>query len=284
MGDETDNPVQSCPGPCDAVIPIVYYNQPITIPYSAITDQMNFGESLVIDTKQSVQRTFTKPNTSPPLEISQTSSAGVKVKGLGHAGVAFVNGITGDVAYYEYGRYDPANYGEVRYADGLVKISGGSPQRLSVSFGDDHNPTAASFNTLLTNLTKTNRGPYAFWATYTKLANGAYDIMKTFAELRMQQVSQRTSAAYNINSNHCFTFALEVATEAGLRADVAAAPDLRVILVARNGATLDAPEDLAVGLPSRQMLELQKKYRALNVDSSGKIQGNFIFPQTLNAK
>lgn len=34
-------------------------------------------------------------------------------KGLGHAGVCFINGKNGLTKYYEYGRYDPAGPGKV---------------------------------------------------------------------------------------------------------------------------------------------------------------------------
>ena len=47
---------------------------------------------------------------------------------------------------------------------------------------------------------------------------------------------------------------------------------------------MNAPEDLAIELPARQILELQKKYRVLNVDSSGNIEGSFIFPKGLNSQ
>jgi len=98
-----DDPIARCPGPCDAVIPIVYPNQPITIPYDAIRGEMSLLERAAIDEVQSVRETFTRPNSRPPLSISSSTSTQVRVLGLGHAGVAFYDGITGEVAYYEYG-------------------------------------------------------------------------------------------------------------------------------------------------------------------------------------
>lgn len=195
-----------------------------------------------------------------------------------------IDGRNGEVSYYEYGRYDDAGFGEVRHEGGLVEVGGNAKQRLTVEFGEDNNPTPQSFQTLLKNLTQTNGPAYAFWATYTKLTNGAYDIMKRFAELRMREVNVLKSAAkYDINSNHCFTFALEVAAQAGVNADVSTAPDLQVVLVTITGGTLEAPADLAVELPSRQMLELQRRYRPLNVSQSGNIDGGFTFPEALYA-
>ncbi len=286
MGDETDNPIQSCPGPCDVVIPIVYYNQPITIPYSAIREEMADILQMVINVEESVKRTFTQPKTTPPLSIAEANRTGVKIRGLGHAGVAIINGVNGEVSYYEYGRYG-SNYGQVRRENGLVSVLGAESTRLTISFGDNDNPTPASFSNLLQNLTKTNGGSYAFWAIYTKLVNGAYDTMKTFAETRREEVRNRQAISYNINTNHCFTFALEVASEAGVNANVSAASDLKVILISTMDTSVDVPDNLAaklaVELPSRQMLELQKRYQALNVDQSGKIEGQFSFPERLNA-
>lgn len=279
MGDETDNPVQSCPGPCDVVIPIVYYNQPITIPYAAIRDSMAWYERAAIDEVASVRATFTRPDTKPPLSISKAEPTYVKVKGLGHAGVAFINGQTGEASYYEYGRYPPGgDYGSVRTGKGF-----NSP--TTISFGEDYNPENGSFISLLKKLTKTNYSSgYAYEAVYIKLPNGSYDIMKAFADKRQKDVTGKSAKAYDVKRNHCFTFALEVAGEAGVNADVSAAEDLEMILVTAFDTQMDAPAGNAIELPSRQMRYLQTKYRPLNVSAEGKITNDFEFPEGIYSK
>jgi hypothetical protein len=265
MQDDVNSPVQSCPGPCDAVIPIVYPNQPITVPYSAIRGQMSIFQRAAIDEEESVRQTFTKPAANPPLAISETTSSGVKVTGLGHAGVAFYNGLTGEVAYHEYGRYG-GDFGAVR-----------SVSMPTLSFGADHNPTQGSFNALLVALTKTNGGPYAFESVFVKLPNGSFDKMKQFAEDRKAAVAARTAAAYDVKNNHCFTFAVDVAEHVGVSRSVAGAQPLDIILVDITGTRRDAPAGTSIELPSRQIRQMQTRYRALNVSAAG-TPGPFTFP------
>lgn len=266
MADETDDPIARCPEACDGVIPIVYSNQPIAVPYSAIRGEMSFIERAAIDEVESVRRTFTRPDTSPPLSIASSDRTKVRVLGLGHAGVAFYNGMTGEVAYYEYGRYG-GDFGAVR-----------SRTMPNLSFGEDGNPIQTSFNALLTTLTTTNGGPYAYESVVVKLPNGSFDVMKGFAEARKAAVSSRSAAAYDVKSNHCFTFALEVASSAGVSANVSPAEDLEMLLVTAIGTSMDAPAGNAIELPSRQIRYLQQSYSALNVTNAGTIIGDFSFP------
>lgn len=273
--DSASDPVSPCPGPCDAVIPIVYPNQPITVPYAAIRENMTLFQRAAIDEEASVRATFTRPDTDPPLSISESTRTGVKVRGLGHAGVAFINGLTGAVSYYEYGRYG-GNFGDVRVAPNMSGVT--------VSFGDNTNPTPASFAALMRRLTRTNGGPYAFEAVYIKLANGAYDAMLDFAQQRDREVQARTAAAYDINGNHCFTFALEVARAGGVVANVSGAADLEIRLRSAIGTSVSAPENMSIELPSRQMRSLQGTYRPLNVSSAGSVEGAFEFPTGLRSR
>ncbi len=264
--DDVEDPVSRCPIACDAVIPIVYPNQPIAVPYKSIRGEMNILQRAAIDEVESVRRTFTRPNASPPLSIHSADADKVRVLGLGHAGVAFYNGETGQVAYYEYGRYG-GDFGAVR------------PVSMpNLSFDEDDNPESGPFQALLSSLTKTNGGPYGFEAVFVKLPMGSYHVMKTFAEERMEAVRAQTAAEYDVKSNHCFTFALEVAASAGVSANVSAAEDLEMILVSAIGTRVDPPEGNAIELPSRQMRYLQTRYTALDVTSGGAISGEFAFP------
>lgn len=132
-------------------------------------------------------------------------------------------------------------------------------------------------------LTKTNYGlGYGFEGVYVKVPNGSYQIMKDFADKRMADVAEKTASAYDINSNHCFTFALEVAGTAGVYADVSTAEDLEMILInSITGGRIDAPDGTSIELPSRQVLVLQQRYKPLNVGSTGTVVGGFGFPAGL---
>ncbi|WP_298355922.1 hypothetical protein [uncultured Litoreibacter sp.] len=273
--DSAGDPVSPCPGPCDVVIPIVYPNQPITVEYDAIRAEMSFFERTVIDEEASVIATFTRPETSPPMSISRRTRVGVSVIGLGHAGVAFINGLTDEVAYYEYGRYG-GSYGKVQPADNMAGAT--------VSFGEDHNPTPASLNALVDKLTRTNGGPYRFEGVYIKLANGAYDAMKDFAEQRITEITAKRAAAYDIKGNHCFTFSLEVARAGGVSANVSSAEDLEIRLRTITGSAMDTPPGNGIELPSRQARYLQRTYRAFNASSGGTVASDFEYPAGLKSR
>lgn len=260
------DPVARCPVACDGVIPIVYPNQPITIPVAAVRGVMSMTQRAAIDEEESMRRTFTQPNSSPPLSIVGADSTQVRVLGLGHAGVAFYSGKTGEVAYYEYGRYN-GDYGAVR-----------SKAMPRLTFDKSGNPTNASFAGLLRALTQTNGGPYAFESVFVKLPNGTFDTLKLAAETQQRLVAARLAPAYDVKGNHCFTFSLKISEAGGVNANVAAAPDLDMILVSILGTGIKAPKDAAIELPARQMRVLQSRYRPLNVSKDGAILGSFAFP------
>jgi hypothetical protein len=272
--DAIDSPSSPCPGPCDVAIPVVYPHQLIKIPGAEVDAQVPFE----IDIAASMRATFTDPDSSPPLSIARTSGRDVYVDGLGHAGIAMINGRTGEVRYYEYGRYDPAEYGQVRQVPDVSNVT--------ITFGEDGNPDRPSLDALAQALTRTN-GRYAFEGVYVKLANGAFDVMKDFAEARKAAVASRSAAEYNVSSNHCFTFAMEVAASAGVVTSRArSAPTLDVELVGGNWATRGMIAGVAPDfeVPARQMRALQGQYRAFNASSSGTVDSDFDFPSGLNAR
>lgn len=274
--DALTSPSSPCPGPCDVAIPIVYPRQPITIPAAEVARQIPFQ----IDVRASMQATFTQPASSPPLSISRWRGDDAAVEGLGHAGIAMIDGRSGAVRYYEYGRYDAAGFGQVRQVAAVSAITISFDERTG-------NPTADSLAQLAAALTRTNGGPYAVEAVYVKLANGAFDAMKDFADRRMAEVRSRSARPYNVASNHCFTFATEVAAAAGVRVgSTRSAPKLELQLRGGNfltrGIVGAAAPDFEV--PARQMRALQQHYRPFNVSASGQIVGGFDFPRTLNAR
>lgn len=274
--DDVANPSSPCPNPCDVAIPIVYPNQPITIPADEVAKQIPFE----LDIRDSLQATFTQPGTAPALSIASWNGNDAHVLGLGHAGIAMIDGATGAVKYYEYGRYDSGNYGRVR--------SVASVEQIKISFEPrTGNPTTASLQQLASALTRTNGGPNGFEAVYVKLANGAFKAMVSFSETRKAEVVARRAAAYNIASNHCFTFAMEVASAVGVRTQSAkTAPKLDVQLKGGNLVTRGLVGSMApeFEVPARQMRVLQQSYRAFDVSSAGQISSSFAYPTGLNTK
>ncbi len=155
----------------------------------------------------------------------------------------------------------------------------------TVSFGEDHNPTRASLNDLASRLTRTNKGgPYAFEGVYVTLANGAFDAMRDFALQRISEISARSADAYDINSNHCFTFSLEVARAGGVSANVSGAADLEIRLRSIVGSEVDTPAGNGIELPSRQARYLQRTYRAFNASSGGTVASDFEYPAGLKSR
>lgn len=277
MSDEVNNPIQACLCPCDVAILIVYHEQPILIPFDSVQEKIPLWSG--IDIRESMRETFTDFNSNPPLSY-QESAIGLRVSGLGHAGIALIDGCTGEAEYYEYGRYDPEMFGEVRNADATALA------QLKIQFNESGNPTLSSFNSLISILTKTNNGPYAFKAVYIKLENGAFQIMKRFSDRRLKDISARESAPYDVADNHCFTFVTEVAAEVGVNVDVSEASDLEIKLVGGNQVSRTIISSMApkFEIPARQMIILQTRYRALNVSTNGNVVNDFEFPTKLNAK
>src|SRR6056297_3077137 len=144
----------------DTVIPIVYPNQPITIPFYAISDAMTAMQFAALSIPSSIEATFDRPNASPPLSILRQTASQARVLGIGHAGVVIINGETGQTRYYEYGRYG-GPFGQVRE----VTVA-------DVSLEDYCNPSSVSLHTLSRELTRTNGGPYAYEAAYIKYPTG----------------------------------------------------------------------------------------------------------------
>ena len=251
----------------DVAIPVVYPNQPITIEDRWITDEMTWGQWIGLDLGDSYERTFNRPDTSPPLKIVDTSRSGIKVTGIGHAGVTIIDGKSGETRYYEFGRYGGLS-GAVRE----VAVP-------DVTIGGDKNPTKASFDALLKAMTETNRGgPYAFEGVYIKYPVGRFAVMKAYAEQRTKDQASGAAPAYDPAKNHCFTFAVDVVRAGGASASVSGAPYLDIRLEDRLGNTHEAPPDLLFELPSRQVRVLQGQHPPISVGTGGSITNGFTFP------
>ncbi|WP_218062811.1 hypothetical protein, partial [Phaeobacter sp. B1627] len=79
---------------------------------------------------------------SYPIQTGVSGQA-ISVPGLGHAGVVVVNGTTGATQYYEYGRYDELDQGEVRFAG-----TNGIPAIQSISVGPNGIDSTSFTNSL----------------------------------------------------------------------------------------------------------------------------------------
>ncbi|SFI27301.1 hypothetical protein [Jannaschia pohangensis] len=273
---EIDNPVSPCDNPCDVAIPPVYPNQPILIPTAEVARQIPFE----IDVRETLRQTFTDPDSDPPLSIQSATASGPKVLGLGHAGIAVINGLTGAVKYAEYGRYDRAGFGEVRF---IPEVAG-----VTVTFTEGGNPNPASMAALGRELVRTNGVGRAVEGVWVKLANGAFDTMVSFVGTRMANVAAGRDAgradAYDVSANHCVTFALEVARSAGVNTNVSGAPDLDIVIVGGNMSTRLALRTFSptFEVPARQINVMQERYRDYRLSSAGALIGNEQFPTTLN--
>ena len=202
--------------------------------------------------------------------------------GSGHAGIAMVDGLTGAVAYWEYGRYDRAQFGEVRDVPAVPAIT--------MKFDETGNPERSGLDQLARALTTTNGSGQLYEGVYVKLPNESFHLMVEFAKNRKIAVARGPSGnaeIYSVESNHCFTFAMEVAAVADVRTSGARnAPTLEVELVGGNMATRALIRGFSPDfeVPGRQMRTLQQSYRAFNVSSGGAIDSSFIFPLGLNSR
>ncbi|WP_179381040.1 hypothetical protein [Jannaschia marina] len=270
---EIGNPVSPCDDPCDVAIPLVYPMQPIPIPVSAVREKIPFDG---IDVPASMQATFTDPDSRPPLSVQRVSGGSYYVLGLGHAGIAIINGRTGGVKYAEYGRYDAANRGLARWVPAV--------ESLTMTFTDSGNPDPASMAALGRQLVATNGGPYAVEGIWVKLRNGAFGVMQSFINDRIRDTTAGTAAIYDVTSNHCFTFAREVARSAGVNTGVSGAPELDLEIRGGNFATrgLVAMRAPTIEVPARQIKIMQNRYRDYRLNTSGRLVGSEYFPRTIN--
>ncbi|MEL7183008.1 MAG: hypothetical protein AAFY65_03755 [Pseudomonadota bacterium] len=270
------DPTKLCPIACDVAIPLVYPSQPITIPTQAVAAKIPGIAG--IDVPASMRATFTDPGSDPPLRIASVVTAGPRVVGLGHAGIAFINGRTGGVRYAEYGRYDRAGFGLVRYVPDF--------EDLTITFTETGNPDGPSMRALGNLLVRTNGGPYAVEGVWIKLQNGAFGRMFGFVNRRIEAIAARSATQYDVASNHCFTFALQVARSAGVNTNVAGAPalDLELVggdMVRRSIVRAAAP---TFEVPARQVKVMQRRYQPYRLRRTGRFAQAWNFPSRLNGR
>jgi RHS repeat-associated protein len=129
-----------------------------------------------------------------------------QVSGLGHAGVLLIDNETGKTVYYEFGRYDDENIGQVR------KIS--TPD---VVFDDHGLPTEESLTNVFSQLSSEAGKGGPIEGAYFQ--SDAFQEMYDYAEAQYKQSNpeydeydpQRES--YNLLRNQCGTFCLDVISQ-----------------------------------------------------------------------
>jgi hypothetical protein len=141
------------------------------------------------------------PRMGNQIDIPATNN---RVPHLGHAGILFFNGQTGLTKYFEYGRYDKAELGEVRIRKiPDVKMSNGRP-------------TGRSLVDVLASISSQagQHGPIV--AAYIELKPTAFHLMFAYAWTRYVECKTNPNRApYTLFWNSCNTFVQSVAIAGG---------------------------------------------------------------------
>lgn len=129
-----------------------------------------------------------------------------RMSNLGHAGVLFVNGESGETKYYEYGRYDqPHELGIVLKAKNLpnAKVADGKV-------------SPASLKPALAYISRASGQSGRIKGVYVEV-EGKYDLMLGLAELRRSQNAVRSRRPYSLVSNSCIHFVKDITDRASIR-------------------------------------------------------------------
>jgi RHS repeat-associated protein len=118
----------------------------------------------------------------------------------GHAGVLLIDNKTGLTKYYEYGRYDKAEKGEVRQRT----IS-------NVVIGKDGKPTTESLNKVMKELSDISGHGGDIEGAY--IISDKFKEMNDYAKSKMAENSDPNRKEYSITGNNCATFAEDVITQ-----------------------------------------------------------------------
>jgi len=124
---------------------------------------------------------------------------GRKWSGLGHAGVLLIDNKTGTTKYFEYGRYDDANLGEVKNR---------SKDISNVVMGKDGKPTSKSLEKVLSQISKISGHGTRIEGAYVK--SDEYGKMVEYANSRLSENNKPNRESYSIWTNNCGTFAIDV--------------------------------------------------------------------------
>jgi hypothetical protein len=140
------------------------------------------------------------PGVPNVVTVSRTKQ---KLPYLGHAGILFFSGRTGLTKYFEYGRYDAANFGIVRRVPVPdVRLSAGRP-------------TAKSLATTLAAVSMHSGQSGKIAGAYVELEPGACDKMLAYAMLRHRLNKDPKRQRYDLTTNSCMHFMRSVAMAGG---------------------------------------------------------------------
>lgn len=126
-----------------------------------------------------------------------------KVPELGHAGVLFINGMTGATKYYEYGRYD-------RAALGLVMRRPVPDVKMQSNL-----PTLASLKATLRRISIVAGQKGRIEGAFIELPDGSYPKMVAYVEKRVKDNTNAQRPAYHLLTNSCLHFMKETAEAGG---------------------------------------------------------------------
>ncbi len=125
------------------------------------------------------------------------SAFGKQWSNLGHAGVLLIDNKTGITKYYEYGRYDKAEIGEVRQRT----IS-------NVIMGKDGKPTAESLNKVMGEISEIAGHGGRIEGAY--IESDKFKEMNDYAQSKKAENNDPDRKEYSIMNNNCGTFATDV--------------------------------------------------------------------------
>ena len=124
---------------------------------------------------------------------------------MGHAGVLFINGKTGETKYFEYGRYDSGGLGIIRrirsLPDALIKEG-----KLEYS----------SLKKILKKISKISGQSGSIKGVYIEVGN-KYPAMLEYAQFRKSQNSNKRRKPYDLFQNNCIHFVKAITTKAGVK-------------------------------------------------------------------
>ena len=122
---------------------------------------------------------------------------GKEQKHLGHSGVLLIDNKSGLTKYYEYGRYDDANFGIVRN----LRVP-------DVIIGNDGKPTNESLEKVLKSISQKAGHDGPIEGAYVQ--SDDFTSMNEYAKELMKQNSNPKREKYNPVNNNCSTFAEDV--------------------------------------------------------------------------
>jgi hypothetical protein len=126
-----------------------------------------------------------------------------KLPDLGHAGVLFIQGASGTTKYYEYGRYDAAAIGLVRYQTMPdVRIKGGTIDLASLK--------------VTLKAISTKAGQRGVIAGAWIVVPGKYPMMLAYCLKRYKDNTNPKRTPYSLTSNSCCHFMKETVEAAGV--------------------------------------------------------------------